>query len=470
MERMISIIVNIISGLFLIPQPAFAQLNSSPDQELLALKADSILEVSVDIQEHMGITAGIMSDGELLWKNGAGWSDEGAGKAAEADMVHRIASISKPMTAIAILQLYEQGKIDLDAPIHTYIPEYPKHEEGTFTVRQLLTHTSGTNHYKGGMDGFSVKNYPTLDDAMERFWERKLVSEPGTAYRYTTYGYVVLGVVIERVSGMEYEAYMKKYVWEPAGMMNTSIERKGVEVANASSLYKRTDKGELKKDLKTNLSMKTPGGGILSTANDLLKFGQAILDHKLIKEETFNLMVTRSGLKKQGNPYGMGWFLYKDEADRRGRIIGHSGSQSGTSSQLMILLDAKIVVAVMSNTRRSWDELFMTSWDLLNRTFSADDLKAPIKQVVALNSNEMDRFLGTYDFGQGQIMKITRKGDQLYSQMNKYPPMMLYPESKKVIGYRKFDAYFDFEFDASGAITKTTYWQNGQEILPKKID
>ncbi|MEM8889335.1 MAG: serine hydrolase domain-containing protein [Bacteroidota bacterium] len=470
MERMISIIINMISGLFLIPQPAFAQLNSTTDQELLALKGDSILEVAVNIQEHMGITAGIMSEGELLWKNGAGWSDEDASIPAEADMVHRIASISKPMTSIAILQLYEQGKIDLDAPIHTYIPEYPKHEKGTFTVRQLLTHTSGTNHYKGGTDGFSVKNYPTLNDAMKRFWERKLVAEPGTMYRYTTYGYVVLGVVIERVSGMEYEAYMKKHVWEPAGMKNTSIERKGVTVANSSKLYKRTDKGELKKDLKTNLSMKTPGGGILSTTNDLLKFGQAILDHKLIKEETFELMATRSGLKKQGNPYGMGWFLYKDETDRRGRIIGHSGSQSGTSSQLMILLDAKIVVAVMSNTRRAWNELFMTSWNLINRSFSADDLQAPIKQVVSLKPAEMDRFLGTYDFGQGQIMKITRKGDQLYSQMNKYPPIMLYPESKEVIGYRAFDAYFDFEFDASGAYSKMTYWQNGQEVLPKKIE
>ncbi|MEL6253314.1 MAG: serine hydrolase [Bacteroidota bacterium] len=470
MERMISIIIHIISGLFLIPQTAFAQLNSEIDKELLALKGDSILEVAVDIQEHMGITAGVMSNGELLWENGVGWRDKDAGIPAEANMIHRIASISKPMTSIAILQLYEQGKIDLDVPIHTYIPEYPKHEKGTFTVRQLLTHTSGTNHYKGDMDSFSTKNFPTLDDAMKRFWERKLVAEPGTTYRYTTYGYVVLGVVIERVSGMEYEAYMKKYVWGPTGMTNTSVERKGVDVENSSRLYKRTDKGELKKDLKTNLSMKTPGGGILSTVNDLLKFGQAILDNKLIKAETLELMTTRSGLKKQGNPYGMGWFLYKDENDRRGRIIGHSGSQSGTSSQLMILRDAKIVVAVMSNTRRAWEELFMTSWNLINRSFAVEDLQAPIKRVVALNSNEMDRFLGTYDFGKGQIMKITRKGDQLYSQVNKYPPMMLYPESEKVIAYRAFDAYFDFEFDVRGAVSKMTYWQNGQEIFPKKID
>lgn len=470
MERMITLIVNIISGLFLIPQPAMAQLQSTADKDLLALKADSILEVAIDIQEHMGITAGIMSEGELLWKNGAGWRDKEAGEVAEADMIHRIASISKPMTAIAILQLYEQGKIDLDAPIHTYIPEYPKHEKGTFTVRQLLTHTSGTNHYKGDMDSFSTKNFPKLDDAMKRFWERKLVAEPGTAYRYTTYGYVVLGVVIERLSGMEYEAYMKKYVWEPAGMMHTSIERKGVELANSSKLYKRTDKGELKKDLKTNLSMKTPGGGILSTSHDLLKFGQAILDNKLIKAETLELMTTRSGLKKQGNPYGMGWFLYKDENDRRGRIIGHSGSQSGTSSQLMILLDAKIVVAVMSNTRRSWNQLFMTSWFLINKSFSTEDLQEPVQKVAKISTQDMDRILGSYDFGKGQILKISRKGENLFSQMNKYPALKLYPESNEVFYYREFDAYFEFDFNADGSINKTTYWQNGEEVFPKKID
>ncbi|MEM6805670.1 MAG: serine hydrolase domain-containing protein, partial [Bacteroidota bacterium] len=170
MERMISIIVNIISGLLLIPQPSMAQLNTPIDQELLALKADSVLEVAINLQEQMGMSAGIGSENELLWSNGAGWKNEAEGQAATADMVHRIASISKSMTAIGILQLYEQGKIDLEAPIHTYIPEYPKDAKGSFTVGQLLTHTSGTSHYKNGKDGFSLKNYPSLNDAMKRFW------------------------------------------------------------------------------------------------------------------------------------------------------------------------------------------------------------------------------------------------------------------------------------------------------------
>ncbi|MEM6806884.1 MAG: serine hydrolase domain-containing protein, partial [Bacteroidota bacterium] len=290
------------------------------------------------------------------------------------------------------------------------------------------------------------------------------------AYQYTTYGYVVLGAVIERVSGMEYEAYMKKYIWEPAGMLNTSIERKGVVVANSSKLYKWTDKGVLKKDLKTNLSMKTPGGGILSTAKDLVKFGQAILTHKLIKPETFELMITPNSVKKQGTPYGLGWFIYKNEEDWRGRIIGHSGSQAGCSSQLMILLDKKIVVAVIGNTRRSYNNLWMDSWELLNRASSSERLEKPLRKINQLTAAEVEAIIGSYDVGRGQVFKVFQKGEQLFAQMNKNTPNMLYPESKELLYHRNMEAEFSFDYDASGKLTKASYWQFGQEIPLKRMN
>ena len=469
MKRIIAYIISILTAFFLAAPLVNAQIIPA-EEELLVQKADSILAESIELKEHVGVTAGIYVNGKELWSKGAGWRDEAAGLPAKANMVHRIASISKPMTAIAVLQLYEQGKIDLDAPIQKYIPEYPQKEKGSFTVRQLLTHTSGTAHYKSGTDGFSLKNFPSLNDAMKRFWERDLIGKPGEVYQYSTYGYVVLGVVIERLSGMEYEAYMKKYVWGPIGMTNTYIERKGREIANTSALYKRTDKGELKKDLKTNISMKIPGGGIISTASDLLKFGEAILENKLIKPETFELMITNPGIRKGGNPYGMGWFLYKDETDRRGRIIGHSGSQAGCSSQLMILLDKKVVVAVIGNTRKSYNDLWMMTWEFLNRAASSKDLNKPLRKIVSANAVDMDKILGTYDFGRGQIMKITRKGDQLYTKMNKNSPMKLYPESQQIFYYRGIEAEFSFEYAEDGSLTKSTYWQFGQEIPVKKIE
>ena len=302
----------------------------------LATKGDTLLNDAIHHHEHMGLTAGVYADGQIAWTGGAGYRDQKAKSPANGDMVNRIASISKSMTAVAIMQLVENNKLDLDASLQTYVPDYPKKPEGEITIRQLLTHTAGVPHYKGMLDGFSWKEYKNLNKAMNRFKKRDLKGTPGQIYQYTTYGYVLLGLVIEKCSGMSYENYMKKNIWDVAGMHHTSVEKKKQPVANKASFYKMKEKGKLKKDIKSNLSMKVPGGGIQSTAGDLLKFGQAIIDNKLISKETLEKMFYDPKLKNRGNPYIMGFFLYAD--DERGRIIGHSGSQVGTSTQMMLSL------------------------------------------------------------------------------------------------------------------------------------
>ena len=227
-------------------------------------------------------------------------------------MINRLASISKSMTAVAIMQLAERGKLDLDATLQTYVPEYPKKPQGEITIRHLLTNTSGVPGYKGDLDSHSWKEYKNLSHAIKRFKKRKLVGTPGQVYQYTTYGYVLLGLVIEKCRGMSYEEYMKKHIWEVAGMHHTSVEHTNKKVANKSRLYKRNKKGRLKKDISSNLSMKVPGGGIQSTAADLLKFGQAIVDNQLISKETLEKMFYDPKIKDRGNPNIMGFFLYDD--------------------------------------------------------------------------------------------------------------------------------------------------------------
>lgn len=332
-----------------------SQVSRDDQKETFIEKADSLLHRTIELQEHVGITAGVYIQDQLSWTNGAGVLNLKSQDAAGPDMIHRIASISKSMTAVAVLQLYEQGKLELDVPIQSYVPEFPKKTEGDITVRHLLTHTSGIGHYKGMLDGISFKEYPTLLDAMKKFQQRDLKGKPGDIYQYTTYGYVVLGVVIEKVSGMSYEAYMKQHIWEPAGMLHTSKESKeDFALANKSSLYRITDKGKIKKDPRTNLSVKTPGGGLQSTAGDLLRFGQALIDHRLLKPETMELMLVDPGIREEGNPYAMGWFIYQKDTNEKVLLIGHSGSQAGTSSQLLIMPERGIVSAVISNTRNQW--------------------------------------------------------------------------------------------------------------------
>lgn len=439
---------------------------------LLASKADTLLDQGIEFGEHAGWTAGVYAEGEIQWEGGAGLRDVSAGLPAEPHMIHRIASIAKPMTAVAIMQLVEQGKIDLDAPLQSYVPEFPQKPEGTITVRHLLTHTSGINAYKSRLDGFTFKEYPTLLEAMGRFQDRDLVGTPGQVYQYTTYGYVVLGVVIEKVSGLNYEEYMKKYVWEPAGMKNTQAEKHKVAMDNKSQLYRKTKKGKLKKDLNTNISMKVPGGGLQSTVGDLLRFGEALLEGKLIDPQTFETMMEDPGIrpKEAGNPYGMGWFLYDTDPERR--VIGHSGGQAGTTTQLMILPDQGVVVACISNTRGggNWGNVMNFTWKMIDYVIEEGAIDKPLWKQVSISTEAMDRLTGKYDFGKGGILALKRKGDQLYSDLNQFKGIKLYPASESILYYRNVEAHFTFELDPQGKVAKTIYTQQGKEYSPKKLE
>ena len=467
MKKLIAleIFINLFLGL------ALGQSLTPENEVLLAAKGDTLLEQGINFGEHVGWTAGVYANGKIIWEGGKGLRDMEEGLPAEGDMIHRIASIAKPMTAIAILQLVEQGKIDLDVPIQTYVPEFPEKPEGTITVRHLLTHSSGINAYKGLLDGFSFKEYPTLMDAMGRFQKRKLVGIPGEVYQYTTYGYVVLGVIIEKVSGMTYDAYMKQHIWEPAGMDHTSPEKHKVVVKNKSGVYRRTKKNKLKKDLNTNLSMKVPGGGLQSTVGDLLRFGEAVIKHKLISKGTMQMMLEDPGIrpKNAGNPYGMGWFLYDKSPERR--VIGHSGGQAGTTTQLMILPDKGIVVACISNTRGqdNWGQVMNFTWKMIDYAVEPSKLSTPIFKAVPISAQAMDRMVGAYDFGKGGILELYRKGEQLYSDLNQFKGLKLYPANESLIFYRNSPAHFEFVFDEKGQVAKTIYTQSGKEYFPEKI-
>ncbi|OJJ21125.1 hypothetical protein BKI52_11190 [marine bacterium AO1-C] len=332
-------------------------------------KADEILQKNIQKHGMVGIVAGVYKDGKVVWQNGAGYRDREAKIAANAQMLNRTASISKPMTAIAILQLFEQKKLGLDDPVQKYLPYFPKKKKGTITIRHLLHHISGIGAYQKRKNAFNTKNYPTLEEAIGVFKNRKLLNKPGEAYHYTTYGYVVLGAIVEKASGMTYRDYMKKNIWDKAGMTHTDVEVFGQSYNNKAKLYRKTRKGEIVEDKNTDLSIKVPGGGVQSTVGDLLKFGQAILEHKLIKPATFQMMITPSGIKKRGNPYAMGWFVYGRKDQPSGLCIGHSGSQSGTSTQLLIYLDKKTVVATLCNTAGVWPQVVGLTVDLAMTTF-----------------------------------------------------------------------------------------------------
>ena len=325
-------------------------VKDNTQNKTLTQQADQLMKKAKLERQFVGASAGIYAKGKIQWIGASGDSQKGK-VPAQANMLTRTASIAKPMTAIAILQLVEQGKLDLDAPIQTYLSNFPGKKKGIITTRHLLQQTSGIEAYPNKKEAFPKEHYNSLQAAMQVFANRPLAFEPGTAYQYTTYGYVVLGAIIEQVSGQSYETYMKENIWFVANMPNTSLEKRGMSYANKSKLYKKFW-GLFVKSKATDLSLKYPGGGIQSTVEDLLHFGEAILNNKLVKKETLDMMITDPKIRKRGNGYGMGWFLYGVHPEY-GLAIGHSGGQSGCNSQLFIWPEKGTVAVVLSNTSGS---------------------------------------------------------------------------------------------------------------------
>ncbi|MDT7833000.1 serine hydrolase domain-containing protein [Flavobacteriaceae bacterium S356] len=327
-------------------------------------EASLLLEKFISNNVTVGAVAGYSVDGEIKWQSAVGYSDKKNRTPFNVNTITRVASVVKLFTAVAVMQLIEQGLIDLNDPIQKYVPDFPKSKFGTITIKQLLNHTSGIGGYKSGKEAETKKEYPTLADAMNVFKDRKLLFRPGSQYSYSTYGYVLLGVLIERVSETTYKEYIQTNILDKAGMKHTAIEKFGVQVPNKSLLYHRNRKGKIKKAANNNLSNRIPGGGFYTTLGDMFKFGDAIINNQLINKNTLSSMFENNGLKKGGNAHGIGWFMYAQNPNNSA-VIGHSGEQTGCSAQLMIVPKSKTVVMVMVNTSGSWKEAITLAANLI---------------------------------------------------------------------------------------------------------
>jgi CubicO group peptidase (beta-lactamase class C family) len=267
------------------------------------------------------------------------------------------------MTAVAIMQLVEQNLIDLDKPIGTYLPNFPKKEKGEITTRQLLAHTSGISQYNDTKEIENTIHFSDLKEAMHVFEDRPLLFEPGSSYFYTSYGYVVLGRIIEEVSGKTIEEYIKINIWNKANMKNTGVENIAETYDGKSCLYHFKNK-KPREAKQNDLSNRIPAGGFYSTLEDMLNFGNALLDGKLIEESSFELMIQNQFEQTEGNQYGLGWFFYAPKPNDN-LVIGHSGEQTGSASQLMIIPNSKTVVVVLSNTSGTWKDVVTLSSELI---------------------------------------------------------------------------------------------------------
>lgn len=297
-----------------------------------------------------GVSIAIVQNGRPVWSTGFGMSDLEDFTPATSNTLYRLGSISKPITAVAVLQLSERGKLDLDAPVQKYCPSFPQ-KDSPITSRQLLGHLGGIRHYsqdgKGDVPGDSARHFATMEESLQLFAGDPLVAKPGTEYHYSTYGYTLLGCALEGASSQKYVDFVRENVFRPAAMEHTQPDDFFAIVPHRTRWYHQDNSGAVRNAGVLDSSYKIPGGGLISSADDMANFEAAILAGKLLRPATQEAMLTRQHTadgKLTG--YGLGWGL----TDKLGvHTISHDGGQQGTSTAILVAPQKSAGVVVLAN-------------------------------------------------------------------------------------------------------------------------
>jgi CubicO group peptidase (beta-lactamase class C family) len=296
-----------------------------------------------------GLSVAVAVQGRIVYADGTGMAELENEVPATPATVWNIGSVSKVITAVAVMQLVERGNVSLDDPIQKYVPEFPVKPEGTITIRHLLTHTSGIRHYKRGDFPGTPDNENTRPsswlEGLKIFANEPLQFAPGTRYLYSSYAVNLLQGVVERTSGQPFEQYLAENVWRPAGMAATTFDVPARIVPRRARSY-RIVNGAPVNYFYNDLTYKFASGGMMSTVEDLVRFGAALNHGQLLKRETVALMATPR-LKTDEFEQGIIWRIFRDANGRT--FLNHCGTVKGFNACVVDYPSEDVVVALAGN-------------------------------------------------------------------------------------------------------------------------
>jgi serine beta-lactamase-like protein LACTB, mitochondrial len=293
-----------------------------------------------------GLSVAVGEDGRIIWSEGFGFADLDAKRPVTPQTMFRIGSVSKPLTAAGLMLLVEKGKVDLDADIHHYVPDFP--DKGhPITTRQLAGHLAGIRHYRG-KEVYLDKHFANVRESLRIFENDPLLSVPGEKYSYSSYGFNLISMVMEAAAGEDFLSYMDRTVFTPLALTNTKPDDATRVIPLRTRFYKPKPGGGFELEPDVDNSYKWASGGFLSTPEDLVRFGSAHLQPGFLSRASLDALFTSqktSDGKETG--YGIGWSTHKDKQGHH--IWTHTGGSVGGTTLLLIQPESRIVLAITAN-------------------------------------------------------------------------------------------------------------------------
>lgn len=323
--------------------------NISTDSYKCKSPSCKIKEICQDFLDETGMNGmqlAVVKDGVQKVSINLGFADISNQRLVTSDTRFRINSVSKSMTAAALIKLAEDGMIDLDAPVQKYLGDFPNIKDH-FTVRQLAGHLAGIRHYNENdlSDFVRLKHYATSTEALEIIKNDTLLFKPNTKFHYSTFGWTIIGAVIEAVSHEKYGSFMEQTIFKPLHLNNSCLDDIEKSIQNRSKFYdaagNENDYGDW--------SYKYAGGGLLSTAEDLVKFGNELLNGKYFDRRWKTALFESQKVDNKNTGYGLGWYVGVDKNGNR--IWHHAGDSFSSSSHLIIYPDHNLILSFLGNSQ-----------------------------------------------------------------------------------------------------------------------
>ncbi len=384
----------LISLLLLITSVSISCSQPKDEKTKELTKAEKIEEIVGLYSEYEGFNGAVLVShkGEVIFKKGFGYAILEWDVPNQTDTKFRIASITKPFTALLIMQLVAEGKLDVHEPISTYLPDYSKSNGDKITLHHLLSHTSGTiRDYENKLTKNKYPDRYRTEEIVQQYSGLPLDFEPGEKFAYSNTGYHTLASIIETVSGKSYEALLQEKILDPLGMKNTGIDKHRTLIKNRAKGHFKGFGDYFNQDFG-DMSAIMGVGNIYSTVEDMFLLDQALYTEKILPKKYMDLMFDKHiSDPGYGGYYGYGWEMEEKPIGNTSETvetIGHSGSMQGFTALFTRIPASNSSIVFFNNTGRAFLNTMTTA---ITGIINDETYDFPLKPLAMFMKNTIEK-------------------------------------------------------------------------------